>query len=40
MPKGEIIGKKNKELEIHNGFEHMEEYEKLILDKKKMLLKK
>ncbi|OSB08257.1 ATP-binding protein [Paraclostridium bifermentans] len=40
MPKGEIIGKKNKELEIHNGFEHMEEYEKLILDKKEDAIEK
>lgn len=40
LNKGDIIGKKNCELDIHNGFEHMEEYEKLILDQKEDAIEK
>ncbi|EPZ55261.1 sensory box protein [[Clostridium] sordellii ATCC 9714] len=36
----DIIGKKNSQLNIGNTFEYMEEYEKLVLEKKNMLLKK
>ena len=34
LKKSEIIGKKNKNLNIKNGFEHIQDYEKLILNSK------
>ncbi|GAA0699787.1 ATP-binding protein [Paraclostridium ghonii] len=40
LKKGEVIGKKNSELDIGHGFEHMEEYENLILDQKEDAIEK